>query len=104
MDGRGQLRELARALLHPRAAWTTAWRGDPRPGWWVAFRIGLLAMTFASAGAFVGLTGLLGRAVETSPGGVPAMVLTLLATLCLASACQYFVLIWVAFVGWAMRP
>ena len=100
----GEERELARALLHPVVAWTTAWRGDPRRDWWAAFLIGLLVMMFAAAGAFMGLTRLLGRVVETAPGGVLAIVLTAGATLCLIWAASFFVLIWVAVAGRVWQP
>ena len=82
-----------RELLHPVLAWTTAWRGGPRRDWWAALLIGRLVMMLATVGAFVGLTQLLGRVVETTPGGVLAIAPAAGATLCLAWAATFFVLI-----------
>ena len=104
MGESGEERERELALLHPVVAWTTAGRGDPRRDWWAAFLIGLLVMMFATAGAFVGLTRLLGRVIETAPGGALAIVLAAGATLCLVWAGYCFVLIWVAVAGRVWQP
>ena len=102
-EGR-ELRELARALLHPVVAWTTAWRGDPRRDWWAAFLVGLLVMMFAAAGAFVGLATLMGRVVETAPSGLLPLGLGVAAVACLVWAGYCFVLIWVAVAGRVWQP
>ena len=95
----GQTTELVRALLDPRVAWATARRGDPRPGWWFCFGVGLLAMMGLSAGAFLIVQRLLSRVVETQPTGLLPLVLTVLGFFFLAAACAYFALIWVAAIS-----
>ena len=106
MGGGGPTAELMRALLDPRAAWTTARRGDPRPDWWRAFAVGLLVLMFASFGAFLVVSRALSAVVAAHPGGLfpVGLVLSAAGFFLLTAAGGYFVLIWVAVVSRWLEP